>query len=261
MATKILFENPPPAAGPRDYSLEKPLRPSNGPTRSTNALVKIEEAEGGREQFLDRLQHATGLTPDEEALIGALADPRNDYKHLGTICGEQGISVGMVLGLLSRAEGAKTLRIVRERINSKLPEVAEDVVDRSVPHLRECPDCHGTSHVECDACRKTPKQSCMVCGDARKLACRRCETSPGYVKVYPDLKRQTLALSMLPGLLPQAGGAKQEVNVAIGVNQSSVPRNSVEWRTATDRLLHGDVIRAEAPVEAEVVSVSEPSQE
>lgn len=223
------------------------------------ALAQLEHAEGGRERLLDLLTHASELTSDEEAIVNALADPANDHIALGTVAARHGLSFNKVVALISKSDAAKALRDTRKRIFSKVPAVAEDVIDRAVIHTKDCPQCLGKKIMDCTFCPGTgitdKGNPCPRCKSEGKIECRRC-AGAGTVKAYPDLKRQQLALSMVPGLLPQAGGNKQETHVNVAA-QFNLPRNTVEFRAATDRLLFSHRAEEDPPVEAEVIPESE----
>lgn len=241
-----------------DRSISKHVNRANDPRHKF--LAKLEEAEGGREGMIDLLSHTSDLNADETALVNALADPGNDGLTLGTIAAHQGLSLNKVMGLLAKSDAAKALRETRRRIFSKVPLVAEDVVDRAVIHTKECPQCQGQKSVSCSFCDSTGmagNSPCPRCQGVKKVECKRC-LGKGVVKAYPDLKRQQLALQMVPGILPQAGGNKQETHVNVAA-QFNLPRNTVEFRAATDRLLFSHTTESET-VDAEPISESESAE-
>lgn len=248
------------ALSKRDRKADQPIARVQTNDPRHKILAKLEEAEGGRDGMITILANATDLTADETALVNALADPGNDRLTLGTIAARQGLSLNKVMALLAKSDAAKALRETRRRIFKKIPMVAEDVVDRAVIHTRDCPLCQGQKSVDCSFCSGagiSGNSPCPRCAGVKRVECKRC-TGKGIVTVYPDLKRQTLALQMVPGLLPQAGGNKQETHVNVAA-QFNLPRNTVEFRAATDRLLFNHTTESDT-VDAEPIEPSSESE-
>lgn len=212
----------------RALQRDKPAPPS--PAAVAAALDTIEAAAGGRQALLGMLVHAPE-TPEQQYVLGLLADPRSDPMKLSTVCEKGRVSLGQVLALLKDARGAKALLESMERIAKHLPDVAEDVMVRSVPHLVECADCWGTGRVKVPTYGEDGKPT----GEHEERACDPCRGS-GKVTVLPTLERQKVALE-IGGLLKRASG------VTVNVSQQAATFNfgadaRRDFRSATDELLY-----------------------
>jgi hypothetical protein len=210
------------------------------------ALTSLEGAAGGREGLLDSLLHAPE-TAEQQYVVGLLADPRNSALGLPAICEMGRISVGQLIQLLKEGKQARALVAAMDRIAAKLPEVAEDVMTRAVPHLAQCDECRGEGTVLVQEEGEDGKET-----ETEK----RCPTCQGHgqVPVTPTLERQKVALE-IGGLLKRGG-------VTVNVNQQQATQFVFtsdarrDFRTATDRLLYSTQEPQVVEAEAEVIDES-----
>lgn len=202
------------------------------PRRRIQALQSLETAAGGRLSLVDQLH--TNTDPDIESLAASLADPTNDARTLARILEISNISVGKFLGMLSQAKLAKATLDAMDRVAKYLPEVAADVMARSVPHTTACTVCNGTGVQQMrdsDDPLGVLERPCIACH------------SSGQVNAIPDLDRQKVALE-LGGMLHKGGP-----QVAVQVNTGPAV-TSPHMRDQASKMLY-DKPEAE-PIEAEV---------
>jgi hypothetical protein len=209
------------------------------------ALNQLEEAVGGREQIATSLQISQQpLTVEEEILMNLLADPANQARSLASLCGQTGITIGRVLEMFSKAEGAQAYAKSLSRIYKKLPDVVGDVMDRALPKMKTCMPCKGMGKFTVSKEGEALEQECLNCG------------GEGSIEQEPQLDRQKVALQ-LGGFMKEKAG----VNITSTTNNVSqnmtlnVVKSTPDFRTATDRLLYPHKEKAlPAPaVDAEVV--------
>jgi len=189
----------------------------------------------GASKIIDMAQACDDLTPEEERFLNHLADPRNDLCKLDEVCREVNFKLGDFFKLLKKSRAAEAMMRAHDEIYSKVPLVAKDVMDRSVPHRVLCKTCWGTGGLE---------------DGETSIKCKPCRGS-GFVDVLPELERQKVALT-IGGLLKTGGGVQvnTQINTAI-----QVPRSTTEWRAATDRLLYPQrEVAAEVKIEKEAPS-------
>jgi hypothetical protein len=207
--------------------VSKDLHLVPSPSAVAQALNSLEDACGGRQAMVAQLLHAPE-TPEQRYVLGLLADPRSDALHLARICERGKVSLGQLINLLKEAKASKALLESMDRIARFLPEVAEDVMARSVPHDQDCGVCWGRGRVKVlDEKRKPTGQ---------EAECAECD-GRGKVRVLPPLDRQKVALE-LGGLLKRGG-------VVVNVNQQQNnaaflfgPDARKDFRSATDALLY-----------------------
>lgn len=221
------------------------------PERVANALKGIEEAAGGRMKLITELS-AANLTPDLEYVVGLIADPRNDTKTLARICSMADITVGKFLSLMGEVKMSRAILDAQDRVARLLPEVAEDLMKRSVPYTVECSGCMGTGNV------MVIKRGQNVGGggtpeEPDEVPCPECR-GRGELSRQPDFERQKIALEMA-GMIKRGGG----VQVGVQVNTPGlIPplTTSSKFRGATDRLMFGRRAPESQTVDAEVVEES-----
>lgn len=178
------------------------------PPALEKACAGFEDAVGGREALVSHFAYAE-LGPREQLLIGAVADPRNDQHSLARICQLNGLQFTTLLGMFRQAGFARAQVEAMQRIWKVVPELAEDVMARSLPHELPCETCCGDG-------KRTEKK--FTKGDDGKAVeaevSVECPTCRGRGKQLhqPDLDRQKLGLQ-LAGLLPGAAGAQVNINV------------------------------------------------
>lgn len=227
--------------------VDKPIARINPDHRVEEALASLEAALGGRSKIIATLMQ---LTPgeDETNFMEMLADPRNDTQNLAKVAALAGLSVGRVLQIFKEAKGAEAYVRSINRVYDRLPEIAGDIADRSVPTLARCAPCRGTGVID-----STTGQAQVPGADPAKLVdCWPCEGT-GKVTVLPDLERQKLALQI--GGLVKKDGTVIMGNVDARVTNNAFIRTTPDWRTATDRLLFPGKARETAAtvVDAEIV--------
>lgn len=216
------------------------------PPALEKACSNFETEAGGREALVTHLAHAR-LSAEQELLVGAIADPRNDRHSLARICSLYHIKFSDLLSLFRDAGFVRAQLAAMRRIWTKVPDVAEDVMNRSVPHLLRCSRCAGSGQIR----RKqfngknedgSPAfaewvEDCDVCG------------GEGEVEVQPRHDTQITALQ-LSGLLAPHGGPG--VNISLTQQQAIVPgATGRDFLTASDQVLYPTVAvpPAGAPVE------------
>lgn len=224
------------------------VRVSESGDAANKALNTLEEIAGGRLEIVAQLATVATLGQKETYLAQLLADPRNDEYSLRTLCKQAGCSVREFIVLLRHARFSGQIAEAMDRVAKYIPDVAEDVMARSVPHTAECPTCNGTGTVEASRRDKNTKKivtetvTCSGCG-GRKV-----------VKVLPDLERQKVALE-IAGILKRGGGVQVGVQVNTPAPASGAPlTTSPAFRTETDSLLY------ERPAVADTVD-AEPADE
>jgi hypothetical protein len=236
---KGYFQRPKPRGRTRRAAEEKQVAI---PAPLERACRNFESEVGGRAALIEHVSHAQ-LNEDQELLIGAIADPRNDQSSLARICYSYGIQFADLLTLFRSAGFAKAQLQAMRRVWERLPDVAGDVMERSVPHQILCSSCAGIGRVE-----KT-KATGGDGGGIQRVE-ERCDTcnGMGYITIQPRLETQKVALE-IGGLLQPGGGPGVQVNVtqqqAMGVagRLSSFARES-------DEVLFPQL---EAPVDAEML--------
>jgi len=226
--------------------LEQAVVPLDPHPKVIAALEQLEEAVGGREHIATALQIShEKLTVEEEILMNLLADPENQSRSLAELCGQTGITIGRVLEMFAKAEGAQAYVKSLNRIYRKLPDVVGDVMNRALPRMKVCGACRGLGKYEVKKDGESIETVCLACGGA------------GNIEEVPELERQKVALQ-LGGLMKEKNGGVQINSTTNNVNQTmtlNVVKSTPDFRTATDRLLypHKEKALPAAPVDAEVV--------
>ncbi len=226
------------------------------PKALEEACRNFETEVGGRDSLVAQLVHAR-LTPEQDLLVGAIADPTNDAFSLARICALHGIRFGDLLIVFRDAGLVRAQLAAMRKVWERLPQVAGDVMDRAIPHLLECPACRGTKvRVKFRAVKKSKEAPDGV--KEVQVPCLRC-AGTGEILVQPDLDRQKVALEV-GGMLRQEGGGVQ-VNVQAQA-QAGVFGN---FAAASDAVLYPQpaappvssaVEDGEEPVDAEVVEAA-----
>lgn len=220
--------------------LSKPISLAHLDQRVEEALSSLERALGGRHSLISSLLQAN-LGDAENNFMEMLADPRNDAINLAKVAGLAGLSVGRVLQIFKEAKGAEAYVRSINRVYDRLPEIAGDIADRSVPTTTRCVPCRGTGVVD----QTTGAAQVPGADPANLVACWPCE-GLGTVVVHPDLERQKLALQI--GGLVKKDGTVIMGNVDARVTNNAFIRSTPDWRTATDRLLFPGKAREVAKV-------------
>lgn len=191
------------------------------------ALEQLEEAVGGRERIASSLRITPeALTVEEEILTNLLADPRNQGTSLAELCGRTGITIGRVLELFAKAEGAQAYAKSLSKIYRRLPDVVGDVMERALPREKDCGACQGKGTITAKNGAENVEIACVVC------------RGHGKVEIEPELERQKIALQ-LGGFLKDKGGVNitnTTTNTSVTVN--AMTKSTPDFRSATDRLLY-----------------------
>jgi hypothetical protein len=208
------------------------------------ALAQLEEAVGGRDQIAANLQISQDLTVEETILSNLLADPANQNKSLAELCGQTGITIGRVLEMFSKAEGAQAYAKSLSKIYRKLPDVVGDVMDRALPRQKLCIPCKGAGRITTRKEGETLEVECLACGGA------------GTTIEEAELERQKIALQ-LGGFLKDKPGVliNSTTNNVSQTMNLQVLKSTPDFRTATDRLLypHKEKALPAGAVDAEIV--------
>jgi hypothetical protein len=244
--TKPRKPKPPPAGHARS-SAEHKAGLTTIPAALEEACKTFETAVGGRGALVAHLAHGD-LKARDDLLVGAIADPRNDVHSLARICMLYGLKFADLLQLFRGAGFVKAQLAAMQKVWTKLPDVAGDVMDRSVPHNIVCSTCAGekTVHKKKYAGKELEEwdETCEDCAGR------------GFLQAQPRLDTQKVALQ-LGGLLNKEGVGVQ-VNVSQAQGQmAGMDQGFADFFRRSDRVLYPEMEEAEEPVEAEVVSEEE----
>jgi hypothetical protein len=181
------------------------------------ACKNFEQAVGGRDNLVGHLVHASNLTEDQEYLIGAIADPRNDARSLARICTIYEIKFTDLLQLFRNAGLVKAQLAAMQKVWTRLPEVAGDLMDRATTHTLTCPRCRGDGKIPKSVMQPNPKEPEAGPVEVKwEELCPECD-GRGEQVVQPSLEVQKIALQ-LGGLLDKGGPAVQ-----VNVQQNNLP--------------------------------------
>ena len=152
--------------------------------------------------------------------------------------------MGQFLRMLKDGKHSRALIAAMDRVNAYLPDVAEDLMQRAVPHLAPCIPCIGTGQV-IDVLPDPAAPGKSLEGGRKCVVCR----GAGLIPVVPDRARQKVALEM-GGLLKKDSGTTVVVNQNQGLFAFGADVRK-DYRGRTDEILYG---RGQAAaVDAEVV--------
>lgn len=230
----------------------KALADVQRPSRPVQDALKVFEGEvGGRAALVAHLAHAAEEDNGTAYLVGMIADPRNDEKSLGTICEIAGISFPRLITLFKNAGFARAQLGAFQRVWDLLPEVAGDVMTRSVVHWVTCPTCLGDKFTERvipareKRDRKT-KEVVTVPEQRIREECGSCR-GRGEVEREPDRERQKIALE-IGGLVQRGAGVQVNVDSSRQVNNNLllVGTELKNFRADSDRALYGEPRRGPA---------------
>ncbi len=221
------------------------------PLALETACKNFEAEVGGREALIATLIHAP-LTKDQELLVGAIVDPRNDEASLARICYTFNIQFADLITLFRSAGFVKAQLQAMRKVWDAVPEVAEDVMGRAVPHYLRCNGCFGRRKVEAPEL----DEKGAATGKTVEVPCPACD-GEGEVLVQPKLETQKVALEL--GGLIQPKGAPVQVNVTQQQAQGAFQAGGRlgDFYADSDAVVFPQAQEAEETVEAEVVSDSE----
>lgn len=170
--------------------------------RNRTALDNFEEAVGGRDVLIDSLA-MYNLDKKQEHFVRLLCDPARIHDSLVTICRDAGLNPIALFDLFTEANRAKGTALAMARMATKLPEVAEDILQKSVDAKVECPSCFGEGFI------------------AEDVKCPQCY-GKGKILRESDIDRQKM-VSEITGL--QKKGPGVQVNTAVQVNNAVTAPN------------------------------------
>jgi hypothetical protein len=203
-----------------DLTLDKPLplptSVKTTPPRVARALEAFEEAVGGREALVAELL-ASVESENETVLVNLLADPEQDSRPLHEILSYGNFSVARFLRLFKTARGARAYLDALDKVWSKLPDVAEDVMSKALPQSVRCKPCEGTGFQAITGKHNFKKRG-PVKERMQKVICDSCEGT-GKRKIEPTLDYQVLALKI--GGLP-----KPDPKVTVDQSSTRVTQNN-----------------------------------
>jgi hypothetical protein len=165
--------------------------------RRSNELSKMEEMVGGRDSFAAILD----LAPEsarKEILVRMLQDPLRAKDSLFEICREARIPGKEILQLFREASFQKAYFDAHITFARSLKGVAEDISEKAINHVEDCPCTLGGI--------EPPVPDCSKCG------------GKGRVYYRSSLDHQQLLLETA-GVLQRKGGVNVQVqqNVGIGI--------------------------------------------
>ena len=165
--------------------------------RVREALDRFEEAVGGRDSLIEAFLAAP---PDDarDALLGLVADPRNNATGLGVLAEECAITPGEVLKFYRDATLARSRVLALHEVAAAAPAVTRDVMRRAQNHFTLCESCRGSGQVWKDLKDGEGKKI-----DRIKAPCEGCDGT-GELLTDASLDHQKLALD-LAGLLSAKG--------------------------------------------------------
>ena len=219
------------------------------PAALDEASKAFEAAAGGRDSLVAHLCHLP-LTPEQDLIVGMIADPRNRLHSLGRICQLADITFGGLLELFRKAGFAKAQVEAMQKVWAKTPAVADDVMSRALPRVVPCRACRGRGGRKVRAKGEDGRtlqplawvdEDCIACGGS------------GSITHEPEHDRQRTALE-LAGLLNTPGSP----NVQVNVQQNNAHFSSDHYQrflAASDALLYPAAPPAppDQPIEAEVL--------
>lgn len=169
--------------------------------RTRGVLANWEQVIGGREALCEVFSLAT-LDLKQQHLLRLLENPENDSKSLAQIVKLAGMTATQVVELYKVAAQAMNHSLVSGQISQALPEVVQDMVEKSVDAWVECPECRGTG------------EGGMDLEGNQGLMCMRCRGKKVIFRPS-DLDRQKIIL--------EAGGVtKKGSGMTINMQQNSV---------------------------------------
>lgn len=214
--------------------LPAPRHEDKAAPRVVRALKAFEEAVGGRDTLVNEL--VTLQLPEAESMVlRLLADPDNDGTPLHEVLGQAQVSVAKFLRIFRDARGARAYLAALDRVWSRLPDVAEDVMERALPKSVPCRTCRETGKIEV-ASKKRVKD---------KVLCPDCD-GVGRRQVEPTLDYQRLALSL--------GGLPKPIP-AVHIDQSSKTQHNLVIQDALRDFIGVVAKIKRAPIDAEATII------
>lgn len=170
-------------------------------TKTKGVLANWEAVIGGRTALCEVLSLAT-LDLKQQHLLRLLEDEENADKSLAAVIKSAGMTPTQVVELYKVSAQAVNHALVAGQISQSLPDIVQDMAEKSVDAWVECPECRGTG------------EGGMDLEGNEALMCYRCK---GKKLVFrpSDLDRQKIML--------EAGGVtKRGTGLNINMNQNNV---------------------------------------
>jgi len=211
--------------------------------RVDHALRQLERALGGRDAIASALHCAEDLTPDETRVANLLADPSHARKPIRQVlqAADPTLTIGRLLKIFAKGKGAEAYALSLAKIYDGAPKTAAYLMETSVPHKGNCPECYGRAKriVKELACEHPPDAPpCEKCAGSGKILiegpCRRCEGT-GRVEKEPETERIKLALQAA-GIVKDAGVRVSNTTVNASI-EATLVQTSAAFRSATDKIL------------------------
>ncbi len=205
------------------------------------AIDTLVEAIGGKAVLLDTLAVAGG-SPEIEAVVDLLLDPRHAKSSIRRLCTMAGLTVMDLFAAYKKAMIVKAHLLAYQSITDQILPVVEDVMRRAAPYEIPCYECggHGQLLVEPDSTETT---TCPQCAGHGKLL------------QMPDLDRQKLALE-LAQLVQKSAGILVQQNTQVSAPAEPPPSGTlVDLQHAVRDLLRGP---RQPIVDAEISATPEP---
>ena len=159
--------------------------------RVREALDRFEEAVGGRDSLIEAFLAAP---PDDarDALLGLVADPRNNATGLGVLAEECAITPGEVLKFYRDATLARSRVLALHEVAAAAPAVTRDVMRRAQNHFTLCTSCASRGKVWVLPRDKKGKPTGAPAEEKPCLAC----DGTGEILSEASLDHQKLALDI-----------------------------------------------------------------
>jgi hypothetical protein len=170
--------------------------------KNKTILDNFEDAVGGRDELIDSLAMYS-LDKKQEHFLRLICDPARANDSLVTIARDAGVAPMAILDLFRQAHSAKGAALAMARMSTKLPQIAEDIIQKSVDSKVECPTCFGEKYI------------------AEGVQCPQC-IGKGEVFRPSDIDRQKM-VTEITGL--QKKGPGVQVNTAVQVNNHNSGAN------------------------------------
>ena len=163
------------------------------------ALDNVEHHVGGREAVIDIIGSAK-LDKREEHFLRLMCDPSRANDSLVTICRDAGLHPTHVIDMLRDGAKAQGTALGLIFMSQALPDIAADLVDKSVDAKVECHNCFGEGFTDQDV-------KCTVC------------YGRGEIFRPSDIDRQKM-IADYTGLAPKKTGINLNMQQNVGVAPS-----------------------------------------
>lgn len=142
------------------------------PKAAADAFAQFETSVGGRAALIAVLSMAE-MTPEIEAVLCAVGDPKHDTIPLADICAAHALQPGHVVMAYHRAQMQQVQILALSAVAARVPEVVAEIVRMALPRTEECETCHGKGTVPAPRRktrgRKPSPLACPACGGKGKM--------------------------------------------------------------------------------------------